>query len=363
VGNARTKRIEAAVHIKRFGTFLLILILGLLLALTACGNDADDAVDQDVAAEPEPTETPVEFSSEMLYRVVISEDNSVESVAYHPDGETIAVGTFLEIHLMHASNGNEIRVIETDHSVAHLEFSPDGHHLAAGLDVYGVHLIDPDGADEPLVLHGGNNNKVTHHPDEHHVATANRDGSVWIWDVESGEQIGEFVPPENEWAQAIAYAPNGDQVALGNMKGDIYLFDTETGDLIHTMANPESSGQVYALDFSPNGDHLAVAGTRSSDGEVIRIWNVHDGTEHTTIHASSQTRAVSWHPDGSHLAFGHSDGVHLVDTETMDVTFSIEFEPSEGAPNWNTDLAYSPDGTHLLLSRWDGHIEMWHVHE
>lgn len=337
--------------------------LTIMLILAACGNDVDNDEPETVAAEPTATEEVAEFTPEMMYRVLLSEENTVDSVAYHPDGETIAAGTFMKIHLLQASDGDETGVLETDHSVADLEYSLNGDQLAAGLDVYGVHLIDPEGSAEPLVLHGGNNNYLAFHPDGDQIATANRGADLWIWDVASGDQLDEFVPSESEWALAIAYSPDGDHVALGNWNGDIYLFDGETGDLIHTMENPESFGYAYDLAFSPDGDYIAVAGTRSDRAEVIRIWTVDDGAEHTTIDADSQTRAVAWSADGEQLAFGHSDGVVLVDTESMNVIFEISFDIAEGEQGWNTDLAYSPDGTQLLLSRWDGYIEMWRVQE
>lgn len=340
----------------------LFIALSVLLVLVACGDGDGDESDT-AAVEPTATTSSVEFIPEMMYRIQLVDDGTVDSVAYHPDSETIAAGAFMEIFVLQAEDGTEIRVLETDHSVANLEFSPDGEILAAGLSVYGVQLVDHEGVGDPLQLHGGYDNYLGFHPDGVQIATANRNGPLWIWDVDTGEQVDEFVPPIEEYALSVAYSPDGALVALGNWDGDIFLFDTEDGSLTQTFENPGDYGYARDLAFSPNGELLAVAGAQAEFTPALRIWDVEGGTEHAVFEADSQTRAVTWSPNGSQIAFGHDDGVTLIGADSLEVMTEIEFDLEAGASGWNTGLAYSPDSTMLFLSRWDGYVEMWHVQE
>jgi WD40 repeat protein len=341
---------------------VLVVAFSLLLALAACGNDSADEPEA-VASELTPTETPSEFVPEMVFQALMVEDGTVDSVAYHPDGDTVAAGAFTRIFILDAEDGSEIGGLETDHMVGDLEYSPDGDLLAAGLGVYGVQLLEPDGAGDPIQLHDGYDNYLGFHPEGDQIATANRDGQLWIWDVNSREQLIEIIPTVEESALSVTFSPDGALVALGVWNGDILLFQSVDGSLEGTLENPGDFGYAHSLTFSPDGERLAVAGAQAEFTDVVRIWELDGGAEYAVLEAETQTRAVAWSPDGAQIAYGYADGVTLIDAETLDVTYEIEFELEPGGSGWNTGLAYSPDGTMLFLSRWDGYVEMWRVQQ
>jgi WD40 repeat protein len=161
----------------------------------------------------------------------------------------------------------------------------------------------------------------------------------------------------------VAYSPAGDLVALGNLNGNIYFFDVADGSVFQILENPEDFGYAFDIAVSPDGDHLAVAGTRAERDEVLRVWVVDDGTEFGTVELDSQTRSVAYSDDASRLAVSNGDGVTIVDPIDMSAVLEIELDAAQDVSAWVTDLAYSPDGRFLFFSRWDGYVELWQVEE
>ena len=99
-------------------------------------------------------------------------------------------------------------------------------------------------------------------PDGRTVLGGSTDGTVTLWDVETGEEIRRFV--DDQPITAVTFSPDGTKALIGagyllNEKvesGHIILWDVETGEEIRRF-----EGQPYAVEaveFSPDG-RLAVS--------------------------------------------------------------------------------------------------------
>lgn len=346
-----------------FGVILAILLLALMTALLAACDD--DEVEEPAAAEPTaaPTAVAEAFEPRQVFQLDIDDQDTVGSVAFAPDGDMVAAGTYLEIHLLDPDDGSTIGVIDADHSVDDVEFSPDGSLIAAGQAVYGVKMSDIGDGDEHLILHGGYDNFIAFAPDGETIATANRDGVLWIWDTDTGEKLNEFAPPVDENATSVAFGAEGESVALGNLGGDVIVWNVESGELVAELENPGDYGAASRIDFAPVGEHIAVAGAQVDFDDVVRVWNVENGSDVGTILFDDQTRAVAYAQDGSQLAGAGGATILIVDPDGLDVIHEIELEVDPEVSSWITDLAYSPDGRMLFVSRWDGTVEMWQVQD
>jgi WD40 repeat protein len=339
---------------------IAVALAMMMIALTACGDDEEDVV----AADPTPTvEEVVPFAPEQVFKATIAEDSPVHSAAYHPDGEMVAAGAYLEVLLLNPDDGSILDMIDADHSVYDLDVSPDGSLIALGQGVYGVKLSNVDDGAEHLSLHGGYDNVVAFSPDGETIATANRDGVLWIWDVETGMELSEFAPAEPESATSVVFSPNGEAAALGNWGGHVFLWNVENGELVGEFENPGAFGFADGIAFSVDGGNLAVAGAQLEFDDVVRVWNVDDGSVEGTIPFENQTRAVAYSPDGAQLAGAGGTTIMIVDPDSLEVIHEITLEYEADVASWITDLAYSPDGRMLFVSRWDGTVEMWQVQE
>jgi WD40 repeat protein len=95
---------------------------------------------------------------------------------------------------------------------------------------------------------------AVHLPDRQHIVTCSDDGSLRLWNLESGSQIGDDWrdEPENTEVKtrvnAISLSPNGKTIASGNGDGIVRMWDVETGKVI--AKRTEHAG---CLCWSPNG--------------------------------------------------------------------------------------------------------------
>lgn len=75
------------------------------------------------------------------------------------------------------------------------------------------------------------------------------DGSIRIWDLESGTQVGEAWRDEKGGAVlAIALSPDGQKIASGNWDGAVRLWDIETGKVVKKIHRTDRASLVCVLE-------------------------------------------------------------------------------------------------------------------
>jgi WD40 repeat protein len=147
-------------------------------------------------------------------------------------------------------------------------------------------------------------------PDGKRAATAGKNHSLRLWDVEKRAEIGDLFPSASEQeAVALAFSPNGKLLAVGRDDGRIDLYAAADGVLLHRSEAHQCV--VSALAFSPNGALLVSGGTDCA----VRQWDAASGKEIRPFAGSTgpiRTLAVS--PDGKTVASAGADRcIHLWD--------------------------------------------------
>jgi glucose/arabinose dehydrogenase len=156
--------------------------------------------------------------------------------------------------------------------------------------------------------------------------------------------------------QSLAYSPDGKLLASGGAQGAISLWDATTGRLVRRLVGHERDCQRVV--FAPDGKLLASLGWEE---EVIILWDPAAGQEVRRLPGHpgqkgvrGQTNAVTFTPDGKHLASTGLDGTTLLwDVATGQLVRQLPgVDPSPGA------VAFSPDGK-LLAQGGDGMVYLW----
>src|SRR5207248_9246075 len=76
---------------------------------------------------------------------------------------------------------------------------------------------------------------------------------------------------------------------------------------------PGLPGRISAVCFSPDGALCAAGSSLDGKGEV-RVYQTADAKQISRLELSGGVYALSWRPDGQHLAAAGFDGqVHLID--------------------------------------------------
>ena len=157
--------------------------------------------------------------------------------------------------------------------------------------------------------------RAAHLPGGRRIITMCANGSVRLWDLESGVQIGnDWHDGGKEGAWTMALSPNGKSVASGSSYGNVRLWDIETKKVVATWTGHDKA--VRSLCWTVDGERL-VSGSR--DG-TIRVWNVESGE---TVLGPIKTGhwyvfAVMYSPDTTKIATGcawHETALQIWDAQ------------------------------------------------
>ncbi|XP_058250376.1 WD repeat-containing protein 90 isoform X2 [Hemibagrus wyckioides] len=92
------------------------------------------------------------------------------------------------------------------------------------------------------------------------ITTASRDGTVRIWDMDSAQQLYDFVSDDhNDTPSSVAFHPRMPVFACGSSSGTVRVFDITTSSIL--AEHRQHRGAVVGLVFSPDGEHLYSAGS------------------------------------------------------------------------------------------------------
>ncbi|MFC7532240.1 NB-ARC domain-containing protein [Actinoplanes sp. GCM10030250] len=185
-------------------------------------------------------------------------------------------------------------------------------------------------------------------PDGTWLADSHRDGSVIIWDTDSGQPRTVFRHLLT-YPKSLAIARDGTWLAVGGWEGSVLITDAVTGEPRTTLTGHD--GEITAMAVAACGC-LATAG----DDRTVRVWDVATGRQRSRmVSQSDQIDTMAFAPDGTWLAATGPDETVRVFTARAGIQ---ETPPAESVPvhaftmvadgTWLA--AVTPTGTAL---RWD----------
>jgi WD40 repeat protein len=278
-----------------------------------------------------------------LLRIIGTDERDILSMAFSPDGVTIATGGFEKsVRLWNVYTGKVTRRLRPG----------DPSHIGWG--------IEPSEGGASSHLRGDSPGPflVTFSPDGRRLAIAD-DRVRIVYDLETGRS----------WTMsgicatlAVVFSPDGRTLAGAIENGRVRLWNASTGKLLRTLIGHTRS--ITSVAFSPNGRILATGGL----DDTLRVWDVATGRVLRVIGGSTKWKdyagrsdwvnAVAFSPDGGVLASGSNDGlIRLRDVRTLAVQRTF----GAGEKSYPVDcLAFSPSGGELAsggegdsIGRWD----------
>ncbi len=154
---------------------------------------------------------------------------------------------------------------------------PVGTRFATGARTGGIQLWDLATATElELIADGRFDVDVAEFAADGALLLVTGEGRAEVWDVDEDEVLAEFAaaPRPSPIGLATAISRNGTLLAAGGLEPTVRLSNLPTGEVVHAIEHDVGTG-VRALDFSPDGVTLAVAG---GDG-FVSLWDVATGIQ------------------------------------------------------------------------------------
>jgi WD40 repeat protein len=331
---------------------------GLLMAMEA-GQSLKSLVNQKQSIVDYPAFSPILSIQDILAQ--IQEKNSwqahsesVNSVAFSPDGKIIASGgADKTIKLWDVTTGQVIKTLFTGHNNGFYSvvFSPDGKTIASGGADKTIKLWDVTTGQVIKTLTKPNNGfySVVFSPDGKTIASGGADKTIKLWDVTTGQVIKTFSGHEDT-VYSIAFSPDGKTIASGSVDQTVKLWDVTTGKAVKTLTGHVDT--VNSVVFSPDGNMIASA----SDDKTIKLWDVTTGKARTLTGYDTRVTSVAFSPDGNMIISGDDNTVKL-----WDVTTSKLIKTLTGHTNSITSVVFSPDGKTIASASWDKTIKIWDV--
>lgn len=139
-------------------------------------------------------------------------------------------------------------------------------------------------------------------PDGALAATSDDLGSVRIWDLAWGQDLGEL--PLTSAQSCVRFSPNGRWLAVGTAEGQIHLWSRGEGRVLHSF--PAHAARLKDLVFSPDGGWLTSCADQGGD---IAVWAVPNGKRRRLLESGAEhLTALDCSPDGQWLVAGAMDG-------------------------------------------------------
>ncbi len=171
------------------------------------------------------------------------------------------------------------------------------------------------------------------------LASSSRDGTVKVWDVNSGT-LQTTHREHSGGVKCVAFSPDGLMLASGDRESSVVLWSMATGETYKEF--PGHEGHVNSVAFSPDGKTLATG------SHEIKLWDIASGTCQTleSPRPRRDSTVLAFSPDGHRLAVGgeNADRIKIVDVKTREI--ELEFP---GLDRVKKSLAFSPDGNTLAV--------------
>ena len=200
--------------------------------------------------------------------------------------------------------------------------------------------------------HSGTVGGVALSPDGGKLASAGWDGKVKVWDTGTGRETLAF-EGHNGPVHCVAYSPDGKRLASGGFDQTVKVWDAGTWQEISTLDG--HSDRIWSVAFSPDGVRLASAG----QDRTVQLWDAGTWRKTLNVEHADNVRCVAFSPEGNQLASASMDAtVHLWDAAT-----GAGLIPFKGHTERVSCVAFSPDGKRLASSGQDKTLKVWDVQD
>jgi WD40 repeat protein len=289
----------------------------------------------------------------------------ITAVRFSPDGKFLAVNGNREI-LLHNADGSGLamRLQGDAERILSIAFSADGKLMAAGggtpaqfgevqwWDMREGKLLRTARVSSDTVF------GASLSPDNAKVAVGCVDNTVRAFETATGKELYKISSHEN-WPLGTVFGISSKRFVSVGRDGAAKLIDAEAGQFLENVN--QLRGPLSAVARHPAKDEIVIGGEDRVPYVYLmdRPRNMKVGEEATLVHTLDRQDgaifALDWSPDGKRIAVaGAGPSVNLYDAETGALTASCK-----GHSAGIYSVAFSPDSAHLATGGFDGRVRLY----
>ncbi len=278
---------------------------------------------------------------------------AVYRIDFSPDGNRILTGAYDSSARVWDANTGEPISPPLYHKEVPLVayFSPDGERIiTAGLGAV-AKIWRGDGLGEPLLTLQHDRKRFAIHiavlvPGREQLITGSVDGSLWLWDLESGELIQELALAPG-YQSDVVLGPRGDRFVVLAM-ADPQLWSLNPAEQLQRLRHV--GGQVWSAAFSGDGKVVSTV----SDQRLI-FWDAESGHRlglvSGGIDSTSRVRRLE-----------ATDGIAFFNHDTVFTSQASQYEPVYGAitaAETIGDIHPDPEGRRVAIRTRKQTVSVW----
>jgi eukaryotic-like serine/threonine-protein kinase len=290
-----------------------------------------------------------------------SSSGPVLSVAWSPDGKSIASGGFDgTVKLWDVATGKTLRTYSEFHNAftSKIVWSHDGQRIAVGTSYpiaqdASAYILDANSSTILLTTpkyHQGVTD-LAWSPDNALIASLDSSGEIHIWKSSTGELVYSYQALANN----LAWSPDGKFIASSSatekmQQVEITIWNTAT----HHVASVYDlhSDRINSLSWSADSINLLA----TTNDNTVMIWDAATGKiRQFHKEQTGDIYSAAWSPNDKLVALaGKDQTVHVFEADTGKTRFIYTEHKSS-----IYDVAWSPDGRLIASSDDGGTVRIW----
>lgn len=182
------------------------------------------------------------------------------------------------------------------------------------------------------------------------AVSADMDGSIRVWDLERGVQIGEHIHVHGGPIQDVTYSQDGKHLASCSKDGRLILWDATSMRQMHIVSfQPEN--HIKRVEFTNDGKCLVGLSADS----ILLVWDVNDWRLLRKGHVGNSNDMAIDNRDRWVALATLSSSIEIYDLNALEMVGEIHKAHSESL----SSIDFNPDGSLLLSASFDGKIKVW----